>query len=65
MTTATTILALLPVVTSQGRGADIMMPMALPSVGGMAIELLTLFVVPVLYCAVEERRLRVRSKTNM
>lgn len=65
MTTATTILALLPVVTSQGRGADIMMPMALPSVGGMAIELLTLFVVPVLYCAVEERRLRVRSRTNV
>lgn len=57
MTTATTILALLPVITSQGRGADIMVPMALPSVGGMAIELMTLFVVPVLYCAVEERRL--------
>ena len=60
MTTATTILALLPVITSQGRGADLMMPMALPSVGGMAIELLTLFVVPVLYCAVEERRLSKR-----
>ncbi|MEM6295506.1 MAG: efflux RND transporter permease subunit [Myxococcota bacterium] len=58
MTTATTILALLPVITSQGRGADIMMPMALPSVGGMAIELMTLFVVPVLFCAVEELRLR-------
>ncbi len=58
MTTATTILALLPVITSQGRGADIMIPMALPSVGGMAIELMTLFVVPVLYCAAEERKLR-------
>lgn len=58
MTTATTILALLPVVSSQGRGADIMVPMALPSLGGMAIELLTLFVVPVLFCALEERRLR-------
>ena len=58
MTTATTLLALLPVVTSQGLGADIMMPLALPSLGGMAIEVLTLFVVPVLYCAVEERRLR-------
>ena len=58
MTTATTILALLPVITSQGRGSDIMMPMALPSVGGMAIELMTLFVVPVLFCAVEELRLR-------
>ncbi len=58
MTTATTILALLPVITSQGRGADIMLPMALPAVGGMAIEVMTLFVVPVLYCGLEEWRLR-------
>ncbi len=63
MTTATTILALLPVITSQGRGADIMVPMALPAVGGMAIEVLTLFVVPVLYCAVEEVGLWRRSST--
>ncbi|MCB9598557.1 MAG: efflux RND transporter permease subunit [Sandaracinaceae bacterium] len=58
MTTATTILALIPVITSQGRGADVMVPMALPSVGGMTIELITLFVVPVLYCWVEEQRTR-------
>ncbi len=57
MTTATTVLALLPVVTSQGRGSDIMVPMALPVLGGMTVELLTLFVVPVLTCAWEERRL--------
>ena len=57
MTTATTLLALLPVITSQGRGADIMVPLAIPMVGGMTIELLTLFVVPVLGCAVAERRL--------
>ena len=58
MTTATTILALLPVITSQGRGSDIMVPMALPSVGGMAVQLMALFVVPVLYCALEEWRLQ-------
>lgn len=58
MTTATTLLSLLPVVTSRGRGADIMVPMALPSLGGMAIELMTLFVVPVLFCMAEERKLR-------
>ncbi len=58
MTTATTALALLPVITSQGRGADVMVPMALPSVGGMGAILLTLFVVPVLYAWVEERKLR-------
>ena len=49
MTTATTILALLPVLTSTGRGSDIMIPMAVPSFGGMLIALITLFVVPVLY----------------
>jgi Cu(I)/Ag(I) efflux system membrane protein CusA/SilA len=49
MTTATTILALLPVLTSSGRGSDIMIPMAIPSFGGMLVALITLFVVPVLY----------------
>lgn len=57
MTTATTLLALLPVVTSQGRGADVMVPIALPIVGGMGVALVTLFVVPVAWSAVEERRL--------
>jgi Cu(I)/Ag(I) efflux system membrane protein CusA/SilA len=49
MTTATTLLALLPVLTSTGRGSDIMVPMAIPVFGGMAIELMTMFVVPVLF----------------
>ena len=57
MTTATTLLALLPVVTSQGRGADIMVALALPLLGGMGVELITLFIVPVLTCAAEERQL--------
>ncbi len=56
MTTATTILALLPVITSTGRGSDVMVPMAVPILGGMVIELLTLFVVPVLYAAYHETR---------
>ncbi len=57
MTTATTALALLPVVSSQGRGADVMVPMAIPSIGGMGTILLTLFTVPLLYAWVEEFRL--------
>ena len=65
MTTATTILALLPVITSQGRGADIMVPMALPSVGGMAVELITLFIVPVLYCAAEEWRVGTKGPSEV
>jgi copper/silver efflux system protein len=48
MTTATTIIALLPVLTSTGKGADIMVPMAIPTVGGMVIQMMTMFVVPVL-----------------
>ncbi len=60
MTTATTILALLPVLTSTGRGADIMVPMAIPSFGGMVIEIITMLVVPVLYCAIQELRLKAR-----
>ena len=54
MTTATTLLALLPVLTSTGRGADIMGPMAVPIFGGMLVELLTMFVVPVLFCSIQE-----------
>ena len=54
MTVATTILALLPVLTSTGRGADIMVPMAIPSFGGMTVVLITVFVVPMLYCLKEE-----------
>lgn len=60
MTTATTILALLPVLTSTGRGADVMIPMAVPTFGGMCIELLTLFVVPVGYCWVKEMQLKLK-----
>jgi Cu(I)/Ag(I) efflux system membrane protein CusA/SilA len=56
MTTATTILALLPVLTSSGRGADVMIPMAIPSFGGMLVVLVSVFTVPVLYCAIKEVR---------
>ena len=60
MTSATTILALLPVLTSTGRGADVMVPMAIPTFGGMLLAVMTVFVVPVLYCLVQEMKLRFR-----
>ena len=50
MTTATTLIALLPVLTSTGKGADIMVPMAIPTFGGILIQSMTMFVVPVLQC---------------
>lgn len=62
MTTATTLLALLPVLTSTGRGSDIMIPMAIPAFGGMTIALITLFVVPVLYAAREEYLIKRNTK---
>lgn len=58
MTTATTTLALIPVLTSTGRGADVMVPMAIPSMGGMMVAIVTIFVVPTLYSLVQELRLR-------
>jgi len=57
MTTATTILALMPILTSTGRGADVMIPMAIPSFGGMVFAILTTFVVPILYSMIREREL--------
>lgn len=62
MTTATTVLALLPVLTSTGRGSDIMLPMSLPSFGGMVAEVYVMFVAGVLYCLVAELRLKRKLK---
>ena len=59
MTTATTIIALLPIFTSTGKGSDIMVPMAIPTFGGMLVQVITVFVVPVLYCMWKERELEV------
>ena len=58
MTSATTILALIPILTSIGRGSDVMVPMAIPSFGGMLVVLVSIFVVPVLYCGIKELGLR-------
>ncbi|MDP5062242.1 MAG: efflux RND transporter permease subunit [Maribacter sp.] len=57
MTTATTLLALLPVLTAKGHGKDIMIPMAIPAFGGMLVALVTLLIVPVLYSFWQELKL--------
>ncbi|WP_066219143.1 efflux RND transporter permease subunit [Formosa haliotis] len=63
MTTATTILALLPVLTSTGRGSDIMIPMSIPAFGGMIIDVTSYFIVPVLFSWREELKAkRMQSK---
>ena len=68
MTTASTLIALLPVLTSAGKGADIMVPMSIPTFGGMLIQSMTMFVVPVLQCwwreGVLKREQRKEKKQN-
>ncbi len=61
MTSATTILALIPILTSTGRGSDVMVPMAIPSFGGMTVVIITVFVVPVLFAVVEQAKLARRN----
>ena len=61
MTTATTILVLTPAPTSSGRGSDVMVPMATASFGGMLIELMTLFFVPVSHCMIRGMEVEVSS----
>ena len=58
MTTATTLIALLPVLTSTGKGSDIMIPMSIPTFGGMVIQEMTMFIVPVLQCWWRESKLK-------
>lgn len=50
MTAATTVIGMLPILWSTGRGSDVLQPMALPAVGGSLIELISIFVVPVAMC---------------
>ena len=57
MTIATTILALVPILTSTGRGADIMIPMAIPAFGGMILVVTSIFIVPSMYAWIETRKL--------
>ncbi|GJM30003.1 MAG: cation transporter [Cyclobacteriaceae bacterium] len=58
MTTATTLIALLPILTSTGKGAEIMVPMAIPAFGGMLVQSISVFIVPVLYAMWQEGRVR-------
>ncbi len=63
MTAAVAIIALLPVLTSTGKGSDIMIPMAIPTFGGMTIQVMTMFVVPVLQAFWRESLIK-KNKPN-
>ena len=58
MTSATTIIALMPILLSTGRGSDVMKPMAIPTVGGMAVVLIAIFIVPCCYCGLMELKMK-------
>lgn len=61
MTSVTTLIALVPILWSTGRGADLMQPMILPVIGGMIFDLISLFSVPVFYAWYWERKLNRKS----
>jgi len=62
MTTAVAVIALLPVLSSTGKGADIMVPMAIPTFGGMVIQVMTVFVVPLFQAMWREGKVTHKNK---
>jgi Cu(I)/Ag(I) efflux system membrane protein CusA/SilA len=58
MTTAVAVIALLPVLSSNGKGSDIMIPMAIPMFGGMVIQVMTVFVVPMFQAMWREKAVK-------
>ena len=64
MTAATAIIALIPVLTATGKGSDVVIPMAIPSFGGMLLQVMTMFVVPVLYSMWREKGLKKQLKRS-
>ncbi|HEY3371246.1 MAG TPA: efflux RND transporter permease subunit [Prolixibacteraceae bacterium] len=65
MTTAVAVIALLPVLTSSGKGADIMIPMAIPMFGGMVIQVMTVFVVPMFQSMWRESAVRQQNQQKV
>ena len=64
MTTAVALIALLPVLSSNGKGSDIMIPMAIPAFGGMVIQIMTIFVVPVFQAIWRETAVKKENRNN-
>ncbi|MFZ4426680.1 MAG: efflux RND transporter permease subunit [Saprospiraceae bacterium] len=64
MVTATTLLGYLPILTARGKGSEIMAPMAIPAFGGLLIEIISVFIVPVLFCIWQEYRWHRKTRIN-
>jgi len=65
MTSVTTVIALLPVLSSTGKGSDIMVPMAIPAFGGMLMASITYFLLPILFYIVYSRKLKSTSEIDL
>ena len=64
MTTLTTVLGLLPMVFSNGEGAEMMRPMAIVMITGMVVStIVTLLFTPVYYSLIESLTQRVRTRS--
>ena len=61
MTTMTTVVALIPIMWSTSTGSEVMKPMAIPTLGGMLVEFVTLFIIPVVYSYFEHRKMLLRK----
>ena len=71
MTTATTILGMVPMAVSTGQGAEMWRPMAVAVIGGLTIStVLTLLLIPTLYCVfagtgIKHQRKQTRRNSEM
>ena len=65
MTAAVAIIALLPVLTATGKGADVVVPMAIPTFGGMTLQIMTMFIVPILQCFWREGEINKRNRKKL
>lgn len=64
MTAATTFIGLIPILWETGAGAEIAKPMAIPSIGGMAMALVSVFVVPCLNAWHKEHKFKKALKKD-
>lgn len=65
MTVSTIVLGLIPIFLTEGPGSDVMRRIALPMVGGMvSTTILTLILIPVLYAAYMQWKLKLPNHTG-
>ena len=67
MTTATTVLGMLPMAIGIGEGSELWQPMGIVIVGGLTFStLITLIFIPTLYCVFASREVkRYRNKNKL